>query len=1025
MKPAGLKLAGALLTLAVVTNTAIVKAQSIIPANDGVNSQVHINGNIYNITGGQLSGDGANLFHSLSKFGLSQNEIANFLSQPNIQNILTRVNGGDASIINGLIQVTGSNSNLYLMNPAGIVFGRNASLNVPGSLTVTTANSIGFGNNNWFNSVGSNDYAALVGNPNAFAFTTPIPGSILNAGNLVVGNGKNLSLFGGTVISTGSLSAPNGKITIASVPGENLLRLSQQGSLLSLEFSPIQNNLDNSIQSIPLAQLITGGNAASATDVKVNPDGSFDLIGGNIQVVSGDVAVKQATAGSLVISANNNLQLVGSNLQTTGDLNLVAQNQILVRDNVETLNLTSINSGGNLSIQGNQGIDILALYASQNGNKPFKSGGDLTLISNGIISTDAHFQSGGDFSIRNLNGEIANFISLYDPMIIAANNYDVNNYTGASLQVTAGENITYGAVNITGIDTNVHPTNPAFFLNAGGTISSSSPVSTSLNNLLVNFQAGGDINIQNITTQGGNISLNSINGAITAATLRSEGNNNAGTINLTARNNINVGTLYSVFRGSATTPGDAGNINFTSTAGEITITDSIYAYRENGTLGTNGDVTFNAFGDINVNTAGNGTNGKLVSFNSSNGTINTASINSSITSGAAISLNAANGIQSSNSSLFQTAGGTFNAISPGNIQLGIINSTGGNVTLDNSSGSNSIITVAAPINTKSPTSAAGSVTIKAPGNITLNTIQANVNSIQADGTQGGNVNITSRNGNLTLNGGIDTSSSSSGSTGGAINISTNTGIIGLPGTTIASQFRGAVTEAGNGGDISIVSRGGINLNGVIVRSDRPNGGTLGKSGNLTLDAANNIRVGNFGTASLIGNNINVTSDAGDIEIVSRLQSDGIGGSAIRLNAPGFIAFNGTINSNGADIKVGDTTPPNQIFLSFPGDINSNGGAVLIKTSTPLNLTRNIITNGGDITLGGSSITTTGVTLNSSSTDKGGAINLQSTGNISTGNLIFGATNVGGIENALQINTPGDVTINANPVNNGADIAIRR
>jgi hypothetical protein len=39
--------------------------------------------------------------------------------------------GGDASYINGLIQVIGGNSNLFLMNPAGIVFGSNAQLNVP------------------------------------------------------------------------------------------------------------------------------------------------------------------------------------------------------------------------------------------------------------------------------------------------------------------------------------------------------------------------------------------------------------------------------------------------------------------------------------------------------------------------------------------------------------------------------------------------------------------------------------------------------------------------------------------------------------------------------------------------------------------------------------------------------------------------------------------------------------------------------------------------------------------------------
>jgi filamentous hemagglutinin family protein len=159
-------------------------AQNITTAPDGPGTIVNINGQTYNITGGSLSGDGANLFHSFSQFGLDANQIANFLSNPNIQNILGRVTGGNASIINGLIQVSGGNSNLYLINPAGILFGNNASLNVPASFTATTATGIGFSNNNWFDATGTNNYATLIGTPSVFAFNTNQPGSIINVGNL-------------------------------------------------------------------------------------------------------------------------------------------------------------------------------------------------------------------------------------------------------------------------------------------------------------------------------------------------------------------------------------------------------------------------------------------------------------------------------------------------------------------------------------------------------------------------------------------------------------------------------------------------------------------------------------------------------------------------------------------------------------------------------------------------------------------------------------------------------------------------
>ncbi|HCA93466.1 MAG TPA: hypothetical protein DEP38_01955, partial [Cyanobacteria bacterium UBA9226] len=84
-----------------------VKAQSITPAQDGTGTNVTTEGNIHNINGGSLSGDGANLFHSFEQFGLSQGEIANFLANPNLVNILGRIGGGNPSVINGLIQVTG------------------------------------------------------------------------------------------------------------------------------------------------------------------------------------------------------------------------------------------------------------------------------------------------------------------------------------------------------------------------------------------------------------------------------------------------------------------------------------------------------------------------------------------------------------------------------------------------------------------------------------------------------------------------------------------------------------------------------------------------------------------------------------------------------------------------------------------------------------------------------------------------------------------------------------------------------
>ncbi|HBE36647.1 MAG TPA: filamentous hemagglutinin, partial [Cyanobacteria bacterium UBA11368] len=246
--------------------SARVYAQPIVPAPDGTNTVVTPDGNRLDITGGQTSSDRTNLFHSFTQFNLDSGQTANFISIAEIRNILGRITGGDPSRINGLIQVTGSNANLFLINPAGIIFGSSASLNVPASFIATTANGIGFGNN-FFNATGANNYNILNGTPNAFAFTMSQPGSIINTGNLTVGTGQNLALIAGTVVNTGQLTAPAGQIAVLSVPGQRTVRLSQPGFLLSLDVPAPGGNQPNqwTLPILSLPQLLTGGTGGNAT----------------------------------------------------------------------------------------------------------------------------------------------------------------------------------------------------------------------------------------------------------------------------------------------------------------------------------------------------------------------------------------------------------------------------------------------------------------------------------------------------------------------------------------------------------------------------------------------------------------------------------------------------------------------------------------------------------------------------------------------------------------------------------------
>ncbi|WP_084668880.1 CHAT domain-containing protein [Spirulina major] len=225
-------------------------AQSIIPAADGTGTVIDYNGITYTIEGGTQAG--ANLFHSFAKLGLNSGEIASFLSNSTVTNILGRVTGGDPSVIHGLLQVSGADSNLYLINPAGIVFGTGARLDVGGDFWATTADRIGF-EGGWWDASGANDYATLVGEPHQFAFLSETPGAIINAGTLTAGRGVHL--LGGTIINTGTIQGDG--VTLAAVPGERWVKVTPKGSLLSVEV-PLEA-IAAGIAPTDLPALLTGG----------------------------------------------------------------------------------------------------------------------------------------------------------------------------------------------------------------------------------------------------------------------------------------------------------------------------------------------------------------------------------------------------------------------------------------------------------------------------------------------------------------------------------------------------------------------------------------------------------------------------------------------------------------------------------------------------------------------------------------------------------------------------------------------
>jgi filamentous hemagglutinin family protein len=236
-----------LFALGGVFSNARAQVNTNITVDGTLGTRVTPAGNIFNIDGGTING--SNQFHSFGQFSVGTGNTVNFSVGNTIQNIISRVTGGMRSHIDGTLTSTisgtstVSNANLFLLNPAGILFGPNAQLNIGGSFHASTGDYVKLGTDGIFHADPAKASALTSAPPSAFGFLTSNPAAIdvqtgvFNeaftnpfAKRLEVPVGKTLSLVGGPVNvgappgqpNAGFVFAPGGVVNIASVasPGE-------------------------------------------------------------------------------------------------------------------------------------------------------------------------------------------------------------------------------------------------------------------------------------------------------------------------------------------------------------------------------------------------------------------------------------------------------------------------------------------------------------------------------------------------------------------------------------------------------------------------------------------------------------------------------------------------------------------------------------------------------------------------------------------------------------------------------------
>ncbi|BAZ10995.1 filamentous hemagglutinin family outer membrane protein [Calothrix sp. NIES-4071] len=413
------------LCLSIAVNPAVGQ---IVPDNTlPVNSKVTPQGNInFEINGGTVAG--GNLFHSFQEFSVPTGGAAVFNNALEIQNILTRVTGGSVSNIDGLLQARG-NANLFFLNPNGVVFGRNAALDIGGSFLTSTASSIIFADGSEFSAINPQRTSLLsVTVPLGLQFPEARANIINRSANLQVSPEKTIVLVGGDIsLEGGQLTASQGRIEVGSV-SNGLVSLNPVTNGWTLGYKNV-NNFGN-IQLLSGSRL-SGNNSiqvqakrVTLTDgSKIVAETSGNQNGGEIFVRAKDLTVTNGSeisartlsggnAGVINVQADN-VEVSGASSSgevfstiaatsrgsgNSGSINITT-NRLTASDGGD-VSVTTFNSGkgGNLSVNASEFVQLIGARTSPSGQNFSRSG---------LFAATEGTGNGGDITINTPNLQVA------------------------------------------------------------------------------------------------------------------------------------------------------------------------------------------------------------------------------------------------------------------------------------------------------------------------------------------------------------------------------------------------------------------------------------------------------------------------------------------------------------------------------------------------------------------------------------------------------------------------------------------
>ncbi|EHP3860110.1 filamentous hemagglutinin N-terminal domain-containing protein [Salmonella enterica] len=806
-----------------------------------------------------------NMATNWHSFDIGKNNTVQFV-QPNSSSVaLNRVTGASGSQIMGTLKANGQ---VFILNPNGVLFGKNARVDVGGLVAATkNISTTDFMKGQYTLSGSGNPGAQVV---NQGSLTTSKGGYIVLAGERVSNSGTVTTPSGKTILAAGktvTLQLDNGGLTSVSVNGSVVNALVENQGLISATNGQVY--LTAKGQDMLLNTVVNNSGTVEAKGL-ANRGGEIVLNGGDSGVVSQSghlLADSQTGQGGKITLEGQNIHLAGGSLTTAtgktgggevyvgggwqGQDSHIKNASKVVMDKTATVDVsaTENGNGGTAVLWSDDYTNFRGTVLAKGGAKSGDGGRVETsshrnLQASGAVDASARAGHGGEW--------------LLDPTDVTI--------------VGAGAD--------TGIDSATADGTDIFTPTAsGGQI---------LNSSIVNqLNAGTSVTVKTSGTdtdgETGNITVN-------ANIIKTAGTD--AKLTLLADNNISTGDNVSI---GATT----GKLNLDLLAGNTTNNASI-------SLGKFINISLNG-GDLLAD-AGNSASGVSLTF-MNNGKIKGGNVTLNLSRGLggyAYNVNADNDLTINGSVTGSTGWGA------------VLGFTAGGKLAMNSPGSISL-------QANDPGNGGGRVLISGDKGVTLNAAAGTVTLNAAKAATNG-VNITSGNGAVSITNMVQ--DGSNGMTLTNANISSKDGIV-LNGTTFWGQ---AVVMSGvnltTGGDVDITglaknlttgglgaaSSSGVQLSGSNISST---------GGNITLTGTAGTDVSHPSISSLqVSNSTLTTNNAltlnGTTDTTTGVKVTGSTLSAATLNVNGVARVQGTGFSLATSQLLGGLADLTNVSLSSAG-----------------------------------------------------------------------------------------------------------